>query len=409
MSTPAFSFACIGCGSSVAASIHDLESRCCGLPFEVRYSGPASTRQPRLPLAFGGARVTLGEGYTPVLELKKSGRAIGVERLWAKLENVAPTGSFKDRGSAVLVSAALQSGIAEFVEDSSGNAGASLAAYAAAGGLKAHVFVPASAAQGKLDQISVFGAALHPVGGARQAATDAARRFAADRSLPYMSHNLSPYFTEGMKSVAYEVAASEAAEASDIVFPVGNGSLLVGAHRGFIELAEAGGAAARPAGAGGAGSRGAAGGNGWATSGMPRLHAVQATAVQPVVRALAGSPSRQPPLPSAPAPRPPLPTVASGIAVSHPPRLRQVVAAVTATGGRGVAVADADILRWQRRLAAAEGIFCEATSAAAFAGLEALVRAGHIPASARVLVPVTGSGLKEPLRPESGTSPASWS
>ncbi|MBI2966160.1 MAG: pyridoxal-phosphate dependent enzyme [Chloroflexi bacterium] len=360
----AFDFRCIGCGSAHPASILALESACCRLPFRVEYSTPPSSEAPRLPLATGSTRVTLGEGRTPLVEIKKTAAALGLGRLWAKLEFQSATGSFKDRGSAVLASAAIEAGVAEFVEDSSGNAGASIAAYAAAAGLKAHVFVPASAARGKLDQISIFGAALHPVEGPRQAATEAARKFATDRALPYLSHNLSPYFSEGMKSFAYEIAGSAAAGSEHVIVPVGNGSLLVGAFRGFEELGMAGGRAV-----------------------LPRLHAVQAMGVRPIVLALAGAPASEP-----------MPTIANGIAVSRPPRLKQVVDAVRASDGSGVAVGDEAILAWQRRLAATEGIFCEATSAAVLAGLETLIYRGTIGRGAEVLVPITGSGLKEPVR-----------
>jgi threonine synthase len=359
-----FDFRCTGCGSAHPASILDLESECCRLPFRVEYSAPPSSVAPRLPLSSGSRRVTLGEGPTPLVELTRTARALGLGRLWAKLEFQSPTGSFKDRGSAVLASAAVEAGVAEFVEDSSGNAGASIAAYAAAAGLKAHVFVPASAARGKLDQISIFGAVLHPVEGPRQAATDAALKFALAMALPYMSHNLSPYFSEGMKSFAYEIAGSAAAGVGHLLVPVGNGSLLIGAFRGFEEVGLAGGYGS-----------------------PPRLHAVQAMGVQPIVVALAGAPARDV-----------APTIASGIAVSRPPRLKQVVEAVRATGGSGVAVVDEAILAWQRRLASTEGIFCEATSTAALAGLEALIERGDIGRGADVLVPITGSGLKEPLK-----------
>jgi len=358
----AFSFRCIRCGAGAPASVFNLFSKCCQLPFEIEYRDPAAAASPRLPLNKGHVSVSLGEGNTPVIELKKIGALLGLGKLWAKLEYQAPTGSFKDRGSAVLVSAAVEAGVREFVEDSSGNAGASLSAYAAAAGLKAHVFVPASAARGKLDQIAVFGATLHPVEGPRQAATDAARRFAEAERLPYLSHNLSPYFGEGMKGFAFEIAELPG-PIDQILFPVGNGSLLVGAARGFGELTEAGKLAR-----------------------IPQLHAVQAEGVRPLLALLLGGPAAEI-----------RPTVASGIAVSNPPRASQVVAAVRRTGGTGVAVADGAILEWRRRLAATEGIFCEATSAAALAGLEQLVRNGHIGPSDRVLLPITGSGLKEPL------------
>ncbi|MBI4305451.1 MAG: pyridoxal-phosphate dependent enzyme, partial [Chloroflexi bacterium] len=307
MPFPEFEFACITCGRTRPPAFTELESGCCGAPYEIVYSAGPTGDAPRLPLRTGAPRITLGEGNTPLVELRRTATALGLGRLWAKLEFASPTGSFKDRGSAVLVSAAADGGVVEFVEDSSGNAGASVAAYAAAAGLKAHVFVPASAARGKLDQIAIFGAELHRVDGPRQAATEAAREFAGRRGLSYLSHSLSPYFTEGMKSFAFEVAGSEAAGAGDVLVPVGNGTLLVGARKGFEELAAAGRLGA-----------------------VPRLHAVQSEAVQPIIHALHGKID-------APAPGP---TIASGIAVSKPPRLRQVVAAVRETGGSGVAVGD---------------------------------------------------------------------
>jgi threonine synthase len=214
---------------------------------------------PRLPVADGATPLSLGEGGTPIVRLRTTGDALGLGALWAKLEYFAPTGSFKDRGSAVLISAAMAEGVMEFVEDSSGNAGASLSAYAASAGMKAHVFAPSSAAKGKLDQVRIFGAELHAIEGPRQAATDAAVEFVARRGLPYLSHNLSPYFSEGMKAFAYEIVASEAAGATHIVLPVGNGSLLIGAKGGFDELKEAG-----------------------KISSGPRFHAVQAENVRPV-------------------------------------------------------------------------------------------------------------------------------
>jgi threonine synthase len=310
-------------------------------------------------------QISLGEGNTPEVNLRRVADALGLDKLRAKLEFMAPTGSFKDRGSALLVSLARQEGVQGFVEDSSGNAGASLSAYAAAAGMNAHIFVPATAASGKLDQIRIFGATLHAVEGPRQAATEAAQEFVRESGLPYLSHSLSPFFSEGMKPFAYEVTGHGGGIPDHIVLPVGNGSLLIGARAGFDELV-ASGVIAR----------------------HPRFHAVQMESVCPVAAAINGedwNPSQA------------APTVASGIAVSAPPRLAQCVSAVQSSGGTAVTVTDEAALSWQRRLAAGDGIFCEATSAVAFAGLEKLVASGVISAGETVLVPVTGSGLKEQL------------
>ena len=307
----------------------------------------------------------LGEGDTPVVSLERTAEELGLEWLWAKLEFMAPTGSFKDRGSAVLTTMGREFGISEFIEDSSGNAGASLSAYAAAAGLKAHVFAPASAAGGKLDQIEVFGASLHRTEGPRQAATDAAEELVAERGLVYMSHNLSPYFSEGMKSVSYELVEVLGDKIDHVVLPVGNGSLLIGMVRGYQELQEAG-----------------------IIGRIPKFHCVQAHAVRPLVAALNGEKW---------SPEDALPTHASGIATTNPPRLPGMIDAIRTTGGSGVTVSEDSLTTWQKRLASSEGIFAELTSAAAFAGLEKLIASGTIERGAAVCVPVTGTGLKEPL------------
>lgn len=358
-------FRCITSGHPSEASVHRLECTECGAPFEIEYEKEPDAAGPRLPLAGDRPTVSLGEGHTPTRSLAKLAEWLGLRELTAKLEFMSPTGSFKDRGTAALMSVAVEQGVEEFVEDSSGNAGASLAAYAAAAGLKAHIFVPSGAGQGKKDQIRIFGAELHQISGPRQAVTDAAKRWFQEKRLVYLSHNMSPYFAEGMKGLAYELLREDSQLPDHIIFPVGNGSLLVGAYKGFRELQDAG-----------------------RIRGIPRLHCVQAESVMPIVAALDGEPWGFDQA---------APTVAGGIAVSRPPRLPQVVEAVRETAGLGVSVPDAGILAWHRKLASSEGIFGEATSAAALAGLERLVRDGVIAQEESALVPITGSGLKEPV------------
>lgn len=363
MSGP-FEFRCIGCDNRHDAAIDALLCDSCGQPYEVVYDSPPTLDRPRLPLRNAGQALSLGEGGTAELELTRLAGELDLGAVWAKLEFAAPTGSFKDRGAAVMVSAARESSVEECVEDSSGNAGASLAAYAAAAGIAAHIFVPASAPSGKKDQIRIYGAQLHEVDGPRQAATDAAAEYAADSGLVWLSHALSPFFAEGMKAFAYEAATGLMGRIDHVLFPVGNGSLIIGMASGLQELAEARGESHRP-----------------------RLHCVQAEAVRPIVAEI-NAESWDPEDAS--------PTVADGIAVATAPRLAQVVDAVRSSGGAGVAVSDESIVRWQQWLARNEGIFCEATSAAAFAGLEALRESGVVASGDTVLVPVTGSGLKEP-------------
>ena len=337
----------------------------CGSPLKVDYADavPADGTM-RLPLHEPSAAVTLGEGNTPIVRLPAAGDLAGVEGLYAKLEFANPTGSYKDRGSTVMMSAAKEHGVTEVVEDSSGNAGASVAAYAARAGIGAHIFALASAPKAKLQQISVYGAKLHAVEGPREATTVAARRFFEDRRLVYASHTLSPFFIEGIKSFAYEVATQLADAIPDhVLFPVGNGSLLIGAFKGFEELVAQG-----------------------RIPRIPRLHAIQAAAVMPVVASVTGEPWSK---------EEAAPTVAGGISVVDPLHLHRMAPIVHATGGAAAAVGEDDILRWQKLLAQKEGVFGEPTSAAAFAGLQVLVGRGVIGRDDTVLVPVTGSGLKD--------------
>ena len=363
---------CSDCPAHYDADMTTLHCAACGNTLDVSYAEPDNRHagSPRgdsgMPTPLHNTRnaISLGEGGSPTVALDNIGEMLGARRLYAKLESMNPTGSFKDRGTAVMMSMAKELGVLQVVEDSSGNAGASVSAYAARAGIGAHIFAPASAPAAKLGQIAVYGATTHLIEGDRQAVTDAAVEFAESRGIVYASHNLSPYFTEGTKTFAYEVAEQLDGDLPrHIVIPVGNGSLLIGAHRGFAELLKAG-----------------------RISSLPSLHAVQARAVMPLVSAFNGNP--------APTARS---TVAGGIAVANPPRLRQSLRALRDTGGSAVAVDEAAILRWQREIARREGVFIEPTSAAAFAGVEAFIAGGVIKPAESILIAATGFGLKDAM------------
>src|ERR1700722_17279890 len=162
-------------------------------------TGDASLWRYRTALAMAGApRVSLGEGWTPLVSREWDGAAIHF-----KLESQMPTGSFKDRGTAVMLNHLLEVGVGPIHEDSSGNAGSSIATYAAAAGIPCRIFVPASAPRGKVVQIAASGAAVTAVPGTRQAVTDAA--LAAIGESFYASHNWHPFFIEGTKTLAFEL------------------------------------------------------------------------------------------------------------------------------------------------------------------------------------------------------------
>ncbi len=347
--------------------MYTLACERCGGPLDVRYAAEttgASGGEPPMPYHDRAAAVTLGEGGTPCVELRAVAGMLGIRRVYGKAEYQNPTGSFKDRGTAAMMSVAAELGVTAVVEDSSGNAGASVAAYAARAGIEAHVFAPADAPAAKLSQIRVFGAHTHLIEGPRQAAEEAAVAYCEARGMVYASHNLSAYFLEGTKTFAYEAARQLADDSPQhLVTPVGNGSLATGPWKGYVELADAGLIKYRP-----------------------RVHAVQARAVMPVAAAYEGSAWS-----SADARR----TIAGGISVATPPRKAQVLDVLRQSGGEALAVDDGDIARWQRLLAKEEGIYAEPTSAAAFAGLQELVARGVVGAGDCVLVAITGSGLKD--------------
>ena len=354
-------FECLICNDQVNPTVTQLNCRKCGGLFKVIYEdlNMSSFPFPEAP------NISLGEGRTPLIAFDRTADLLGLENLWVKMEMMAPTGSFKDRGSAVLISMAKNEGITEFAEDSSGNAGASMSAYGAAAGMKAHIFVPSSAAQGKIEQIKIFGAKLHTIPGPRQSSTDAALDFITEKSVPYLSHNLSPYFSEGMKSFSIELVENLHANVDHIVMPVGNGSLFIGAWDGYIEMI---------------GQE--------RVDKAPKFHAIQSQAVHPIVSAINEevwdySCVR--------------PTIASGIAVSAPPRLKQCISVISSSGGSALGIDDDSALLWQRRIAETEGVFCEVTSAIAFAGLEKLLAESKINKGTTVVIPITGTGLKEPL------------
>lgn len=352
MSAP-WRYSCRRCGAGLDTAPPDWFCDC-GEPLDIVWASPGA----RARFLASTADLSLGEGNTPVVDLPRVAARLGLERVRAKLELVNPTGSFKDRGARVLVGAARALGAAEVVEDSSGNAGAAVAAYAARAGLRAHIFVPADTPASKLTQIRAYGARVVGVAGGREAAAVAAVRYAREAGLFYASHNRSPFFVEGMATFGEELLHLEPAP-TDLVIPVGNGSLVAGLWVAYQR------ADRRP----------------------PRIHGVQARACAPLAEAWERGLAE-------PAEVPVAPTVAGGIRVERPPRGRQVLEIVRASNGSLVAVDEAEILEWFRFLAEHEGIFAEPTSAAAFAGLARLAALGRFEAGASLLVPVTGTGLK---------------
>ena len=305
------------------------------------------------------APFTLGAGWTPLVETNWDSADA-----WFKLEYMAPTGSFKDRGTEVEMNHLLSAGIRDVVEDSSGNAGAAMAAYAARAGLKADIFAPESASPAKLAQIAFFGAQLHKIPGPRSATTQAALEAVASGAV-YASHAYNPVYLLGQQSFAWEIWEHTSGSLPDaVIIPVGQGGLLMGAWLGFKRLLEAG-----------------------LIKDMPRLFAAQPELLAPIGAAFAEG------LSEVPEAAPGGVSQAEGLAIAKPVRGKRILQALRESGGGALTVSEAEINAAWRALGL-RGLFAEPTSATAAAALPK-VRLS-LGADARVLVALTGSGLKAP-------------
>ena len=324
--------------------------------------GEASLWRYAVALALRGApRTSLGEGWTPLVQ--RDWRGV---KVYFKLESQMPTGSFKDRGTAVMINHLLEVGVGAIHEDSSGNAGASIATYAAASGLPCRIYVPATAPPTKLVQIAVTGAEVRAIPGTRQAVSEAA--FAAAGESFYASHNWQPHFIEGTKTLAFELWEQLGFRVPDnILVPTGYGSNILGLERGFDELE----------------------GSGEITV-LPRLFAVQAANCAAFVAAWrAGSDGLVPFATAA--------TVADAIAALQPVRVAEVLRALRRSRGGVVAVAEEEIapaLAAFGRL----GLFVEPTAATVGAALTRLLHDRTIGPDQTTVVVLTGCGLKSAER-----------
>jgi threonine synthase len=289
--------------------------------------------------------VTLDEGDTPLVPAPRLSERTGCD-VWLKLEGANPTGSFKDRGMTVAVSAAIREGAEAVICASTGNTAASAAAYAARAGLRGAVIVPeGKIATGKLAQALMHGARVVAVRGNFDEALRLVREL-VERHPISLVNSVNEFRIEGQKTAAFEVCDGLGEAPDALCIPVGNAGNITSWWKGFDE-------------------RGVA----------PSLHGLQAEGAAPLVH---GAPVAQPE------------TVASAIRIGNPARWEEAMNAVTSSRGSIRAVSDAEILAAYRFVAAAEGIFCEPASAASVAGL---LKYG---AEGRVVCVLTGHGLKDP-------------
>ena len=305
----------------------------------------------------GADRVSMGEGLTPLI---KSPLLTGGARF--KCDHLMPSGSFKDRGTTVMLSYLRSVGVDRILEDSSGNAGSSIAAYAVYGGMRCRILVPDGAPLAKRVQIAATGVEVITVPGPREAAATLARTMGRD--IFYAGHNLQPYFLEGTKTLAFEIWEQLGHVAPDaVIAPIGQGSNIMGCHLGFAELRAVG-----------------------SIETVPRIFGVQAASCAPYFAAFHNGGE-------IPADFQAAPTIADGISSSKPVRLPEVLAGMTETGGNCCVATDHEILSAMRRLHAA-GIYVEPTCATVLVAYERLIASGELRLDQTVILVLTGIGLK---------------
>jgi len=300
-------------------------------------------------------RVTLGAGGTPLVQTTWD-----EQRVWAKLDYTNPTGSYKDRGVEALINYLSAQGVTDVVADSSGNAGASIALYAAAAGMRARIFTPASAPAGKKRAIAAA-AELVEVSGSRAEVTEACLQ-AIEAGAAYATHAWHPFFIVGQQTLAWELWEQLGGVPAAVVMPVGQGLLLLGMARGFRALYAAG-----------------------LIDRLPRLYAVQSAASDPVVRGIESH--TEEPIAVTPGE-----TSADGVMIGQPVRGAQIMAAIRESGGTAFRYQEADITAARSGLAR-RGFYVEPTSALTAAALHQ-VRAHLGDELGKIVIVLTGNGLK---------------
>lgn len=302
-----------------------------------------------LPIEKNEHIVTLDEGFTPLTEIEYEGQT-----LFVKQEHLFPTGSYKDRGATLVVSQAKALGIDRVVEDSSGNAGAAIAAYCARANIACDIYVPESTSPAKLAQIQLYGATLHRIPGSREATAQAVQNAAKKHF--YASHVWNPFFFHGTKTFAYEIWEQLGFQEPDsLLIPTGNGTLLLGTYIGFQDLLQK-----------------------QLIRKLPKLIAIQSVHCAPIKSQWDTTFTQQDGE-----------TVAEGIAIAHPARAEQMLEAIRDTGGKVITVTDTETMTALKKMAQM-GFYIEPTSATAMAAVSHYKQEDY----ERVVIPLTGHGLK---------------
>ena len=361
--------------------LHGL-SPCCAKPLYPRYDLSAlrdrftpavlKTRAPTLwryaevlPVRQAAHRITLGEGYTPLLPAPRLARALGVQKLWIKDEGQNPTGSFKARGLVMAIARALELGVREVAIPSAGNAGSATAAYAAAAGMKAHVVVPQDTPRPIVEEMRALGADVELIDGL---ITDAAVRVAAgakEHGWFDLSTLKEPYRVEGKKTMGYELFEQLGRLPAAIIYPTGGGTGLVGMWKAFAEMQELG----------------------WIGAERPKMFSVQASGCAPIVRAWEQGEEFAQPWQNAH-------TYAAGLRVPRAVGDFLILRGIRESGGAAIAVDDAVMKDAVELMGRATGIFAAPEGGATAAAVAPLLASGALQEDDEIVLFNTGSGLK---------------
>ncbi len=364
-----------------AGKLHNLSKG--GWPLLVRYdlqkvkenwnrdwlaNGPRSMWRyaPVLPVQKPISIVSLGEGWSPLLHLGRMGQKLGMKNLWLKDEGINPTGSFKARGLSCCISMCAELGVKKVAIPSAGNAASAMAAYAAAAGIEAHIFMPKDVPQSNFIECKAFGAHVTLVDGL---ISDCAKIVASKKDEEgwfEVSTLKEPYRIEGKKTMGYELAEQMRWVLPDVIFyPTGGGVGIIGMWKAFDEMEKIG----------------------WIGSKRPKMIAVQVAGCQPIVRAFEQGAERSEFWENAE-------TCASGLRVPKPLGDFLILKAVRESGGTAIAVTDEELLEAGVRLAAEEGQFIAPEGAACITALEKLLRSGFLKPEENMVIYNTGAGLK---------------
>ena len=310
--------------------------------------------------------ITLGEGGTPLIKADRLAKSIGIDTVYIKDEGVNPTGSFKARGLGAAVSKAKELSQTRLTMPSAGNAAGAMAAYAAAGGLEAHVFMPKDAPIANKVECQAYGAKLTLVDGFITDAGQMSQQAAAELGLFDVSTLREPYRAEGKKTMGYEIVEQMGFEVPDvIVYPTGGGTGIVGIWKALDEMEKLG----------------------WIGSERPRMVCVQADGCAPLVEAFERGKEFADPFPN---PH----TLAAGMRVPAAIGDFLVIRAVRESGGTAITVSDQEMVDGMVEMARNEGIFAAPEGGATLAALRKLIERGMVHRDERVVLLVTGNGHK---------------